>query len=118
MEEGMIKFKALLGVAVFSLFCLPVGANEPPVKPDTSSIKGTVKVKGRVRRAKKIQMSGDPKCMAMHATPPKVQKIVATKKGLVKWSITFLLYLGMRQQRKADLTPRVERPPTPLSTSG
>ena len=35
-----------------------------------ASISGQVKIKGDVKKRKKIKMDADPKCAAMHAEPP------------------------------------------------
>ena len=87
----MIKVKVLLGVAAAAALCLPAGANDTSAKRDGSSVKGTVKISGRIPRIKKIRMTADPKCAGLHKTSPPMENIVADKKtGLVKWAFVYV----------------------------
>ena len=86
----MIKVKVLLGVAVAAMMCMPAGANETPAPREGSSVKGTVKITTRIGRVKKIRMTADPKCAAMHSSAPKMENVVATKDGLTRWAFVYV----------------------------
>ena len=66
----------------------PVKVASEPVKG--ASISGTVKVKGDVKKRKKIKMDADPKCSAMHAEPPLNEDIVVDGNGNVQWAFVYV----------------------------
>jgi plastocyanin len=55
-----------------------------------ASISGQVKVKGDVKKRKKIKMDADPKCSAMHAEPPLMEDIVVDAEGNVQWAFVYV----------------------------
>jgi len=55
-----------------------------------ASISGQVKVKGDVKKRKKIKMDADPKCAAMHAEPPLMEDIVVDANGNVQWAFVYV----------------------------
>ena len=55
-----------------------------------ASISGQVKVKGDVKKRKKIKMDADPKCSAMHAEPPLMEDIVVDANGNVQWAFVYV----------------------------
>src|SRR5436190_15227887 len=59
-----------------------------PVKG--ASISGTVKVKGDVKKRKKIKMDADPKCAGMHADAPMMDDIVVDGNGNVQWAFVYV----------------------------
>src|SRR5258708_14321993 len=66
----------------------PVKVASEPVKG--ASISGTVKVKGDVKKRKKIKMDADPKCSAMHAEPPLMEDLVVDGNGNVHWAFVYV----------------------------
>jgi plastocyanin len=66
----------------------PAKVASEPVKG--ASISGTVKVKGDVKKRKKIKMDADPKCSAMHAEPPLMEDIVVDANGNVQWAFVYV----------------------------
>jgi len=66
----------------------PAKVASEPVKG--ASISGTVKVKGEVKKRKKIKMDADPKCSAMHAEPPLMEDIVVDANGNVQWAFVYV----------------------------
>jgi len=66
----------------------PAKVASEPVKG--ASISGTVKVKGEVKKRKKIKMDADPKCAAMHAEPPLMEDIVVDGNGNVQWAFVYV----------------------------
>ena len=66
----------------------PAKVASEPVKG--ASISGTVKVKGDVKKRKKIKMDADPKCAAMHAEPPLMEDIVVDGSGNVQWAFVYV----------------------------
>jgi plastocyanin len=66
----------------------PVKVASEPVKG--ASISGTIKVKGDVKKRKKIKMDADPKCSAMHAEPPLMEDIVVDTNGNVQWALVYV----------------------------
>ena len=66
----------------------PAKVASEPVKG--ASISGTVKVKGDVKKRKKIKMDADPKCAAMHAEPPLMEDIVVDGNGNVQWAFVYV----------------------------
>jgi hypothetical protein len=59
-----------------------------PVKG--ASISGTVKVKGDVKKRRKIKMDADPKCAALHADAPLMDDIVVDAEGHVQWAFVYV----------------------------
>ena len=55
-----------------------------------ASISGQVKVKGDVKKRKKIKMDADPKCAAMHAEPPLTEDLVVDGEGNVQWAFVYV----------------------------
>lgn len=80
----------LSAMAVFGLCggsALMAGPEAPAKGP---SISGTVKIKGDVKKRKKIKMDADPKCAAMHAEPPLMEDIVVDANGNVQWAFVYV----------------------------
>lgn len=55
-----------------------------------ASISGTVKVKGEIKKRKKIKMDADPKCAALHADAPMMDDIVVDAEGNVQWAFVYV----------------------------
>jgi hypothetical protein len=55
-----------------------------------ASISGTVKVKGELKKRKKIKMDADPKCAAMHAEPPLMEDLVVDADGNCQWAMVYV----------------------------
>lgn len=70
MKRNKMTFIAITGVTLTAFIGATVMAGE---------IKGTVKFKGKPRPAKKIQMSADPACMALHSETVRDEKFVYEK---------------------------------------
>lgn len=76
----------------------PAVKTETPVAPKVeafvpikgASISGTVKVKGDVKKRKKIKMDADPKCAALHADTPLMDDIVVDADGNVQWAFVYV----------------------------
>ena len=65
-------------------------AAEPFVPIKGASISGQVKVKGDVKKRKKIKMDADPKCAALHADAPLMDDIVVDDAGNVQWAFVWV----------------------------
>jgi len=70
-----------------------------------ASISGQVKVKGDVKKRKKIKMDADPKCAAMHAEPPLMEDIVVDGQGNVQWAFVYVKK-GAEGKKPTDATPQ------------
>src|SRR5262245_43381728 len=66
-----------------------------------ASISGQVKVKGDVKKRKKIKMDADPKCAAMHAEPPLTEDLVVDGEGNVQWAFVYVKK-GAEGKKPAD----------------
>jgi hypothetical protein len=69
-----------------------------------ASISGQVKVKGDVKKRKKIKMDADPKCAAMHAEPPMMEDIVVDGEGNVQWAFVYVKK-GAEGKKPTDAQP-------------
>ena len=74
------------------------------VSPKDGSISGVVKIKGDVKKQKKIKMDADPKCAAMHAEPPLMEDIVVDAAGNVQWAFVYVKK-GAEGQKPGAATP-------------
>jgi hypothetical protein len=77
-----------------------------------ASISGQVKVKGDVKKRKKIKMDADPKCAAMHAEPPLMEDIVVDGEGNVQWAF---VYVKKGAEGKKPTDPQ---PPAVINQTG
>src|SRR6185436_11268929 len=66
-----------------------------------ASISGQVKVKGDVKKRKKIKMDADPKCAALHADAPMMDDIVVDADGNVQWAFVWVKK-GAEGKKPAD----------------
>src|SRR6185436_4240949 len=55
-----------------------------------ASISGQVKVKGDVKKRKKIKMDADPKCAALHSDAPMMDDVVVDAEGNVQWAFVYV----------------------------
>ena len=55
-----------------------------------ASISGQVKIKGDVKKRKKIKMDADPKCAALHNDAPMMDDIVVDADGNVQWAFVWV----------------------------
>src|SRR6185295_3218498 len=91
----------------------PAAKVEAPVAPKVeafvpvkgASISGQVKVKGDVKKRKKIKMDADPKCAAMHAEPPLMEDMVSAADGNVQWAFVYVKK-GAEGKKPTDATPQ------------
>jgi len=83
----------------------PVKVASEPVKG--ASISGNVKVKGEVKKRKKIKMDADPKCAAMHAEPPLMENLVVDGEGNVQWAFVYVKKGSEGQKPKDPLAQAV-----------
>jgi hypothetical protein len=102
----------LSAMAVFGLSGGPklLAGPEAPVKG--ASISGTVKVKGDVKKRKKIKMDADPKCAAMHAEPPLTEDIVVDGNGNVQWAFVYV------KKGAEGKKPTEAQPPAVINQTG
>ncbi|HLY75032.1 MAG TPA: carboxypeptidase regulatory-like domain-containing protein [Planctomycetota bacterium] len=102
----------LSAMAVFGLSGGPklMAGPEAPVKG--ASISGTVKVKGDVKKRKKIKMDADPKCAAMHAEPPLMEDIVVDGSGNVQWAFVYV------KKGAEGKKPSEAQPPAVINQTG
>jgi hypothetical protein len=70
-----------------------------------ASISGTVKVKGDVKKRKKIKMDADPKCAALHADAPLMDDVVVDANGNVQWAFVYVKK-GAEGKKPTDAIPQ------------
>jgi hypothetical protein len=74
-----------------------------PVKG--ASISGTVKVKGEVKKRKKIKMDSVPACAALHADAPLMDDIVVDENGNCQWAMVYVKKGAEGQKPKDAAAP-------------
>jgi hypothetical protein len=71
-----------------------------------ASISGQVKVKGEVKKRKKIKMDADPKCAALHSDTPMMDDVVVDADGNVQWAFVYVKK-GAEGKKPEALAPAV-----------
>ena len=75
-------------------FCSPFGhavrAGGPPPTSPGATVRGSVRLEGRVPAAKAISMAADPACAKQHPSPITAQEVMTDAKGDLQNAIVFV----------------------------